>query len=63
MIYSDYISARNPPVNLTPSQIEPTFEVVRQTDAYYALVLDTSGSMVRTAQRAWVILVWMCHQC
>ena len=36
---------RNPPANLTPSAIQPTFEVVRQSDAHYVLVLDTSGSM------------------
>ncbi|XP_043233012.1 calcium-activated chloride channel regulator 1-like [Amphibalanus amphitrite] len=41
----DFAGGANPPADLTPTQIEPSFEVVRQTDARYVLVLDTSGSM------------------
>ena len=42
---SSHIVPRNPPTELTPSELVPTFEVVRQEDARYVLVLDTSGSM------------------
>ncbi|XP_043213965.1 calcium-activated chloride channel regulator 1-like [Amphibalanus amphitrite] len=41
----DFAGGANPPADLTPTQIEPSFEVVQQADARYVLVLDTSGSM------------------
>jgi len=45
---ADFSHGSNPPSNLEPDQLVPTFEVVRPAQAYFVMVLDTSGSMQAT---------------